>query len=189
MSTQIFYRSVNIVGIALLAACLLKERLNIPQIIGVALSVIGVIMCVQPWYDHSNNDETSINTDTYRRNGNIKIFLLSFYYHESSYIHLENVNESNVTTMEPGDPEDDGFNVIFGYIFATVAGIFASFANIVLKFRLQEVPASTLNVYSGAFGATVYFITSFAMQEDLTFPTDALNIFYVLAQVSVVQLN
>ena len=166
----------------MLAACLLKERLNVPKIIGVTLSVIGVIMCMQPWYDHSKNDETT-STNTHRRNRNIKNFLQWFYHHKSDDTLLQNVNESNVTTMEPGDPEDDGFNVIFGYIFATVAGIFASFPNIVMKFRLQEVPASTLNVYSGAFGATVSFITSFAMQEDLTFPTDALNIFYVLAQV------
>ena len=73
--------------------------------------------------------------------------------------------------------------LLFGYIMATVAGVVASFANITIKFRLQEVSASTLNVYSGLMGFVVFLTISLAV-EDLTFPTNALDIFYVIAQVS-----
>ena len=180
----LFFRSVNIVTIALLAACLLKERLTVPKITGAILSVVGVILVVQPWYDHSSSDDETVSTDTKIQNKDSRDFLLPFYHHGYNYGNLQNLNGSNVTTVQPRDPEEDNIDNIIGYILATVAGVFSSFANIVLKFRLQKVPASTLNVYSGALGMIASLVMSFAMEEDLAFPTDALNIFYVAAQVN-----
>ena len=173
-----FSRSVNIVGIALLAAVVLRERLTLPKIIGVVLSVVGVVLCMQPWYDQNiNGDSLSARIAQYRVNHNLLLF---FFPHFDLQFYT---NETNTTTrIPPTDRHDENLDVVFGYIMATVAGVVASFANITIKFRLQEVSASTLNVYSGLMGLVVFLTISLAV-EDLTFPTNALDIFYVIAQV------
>ena len=175
---------MNIVGIALLAACVLRERLTLPKIIGVVLSVVGVILCMQPWYDqNTNGDNSSARIAQYRVNYNLLLFFLpDDVQHFDLQIYTNETNTST-TTISPTDPHDENLDVVFGYIMATVAGVVASFANITIKFRLQEVSASTLNVYSGLMGFVVFLTISLAV-EDLTFPTNALDIFYVIAQVS-----
>ena len=169
-------------GITLLAACVLRERLTLPKNIGVVLSVVGVILCLQPWYDqNTNGGNSSTRIAQYRANHNLLLF---FYSHDVQHFHAQfYTNETNVTTtVSPTHPHDENLDVVFGYIMATVAGVVASFANITIKFRQQEVSASTLNVYSGLMGFVVFLTISLAV-EDLTFPKNALDIFYVLAQV------
>ena len=173
---------MNIVGIALLAACVLRERLTLPKIVGVVLSVVGVILCMQPWYDQNTNENnSSARTTQYRVNHNLLLFFVP---HEAHNLDGQfYTNETNIsTTISPADQHDENLNVVFGYIMAAVAGVVASFANITIKFRLQEVSASTLNICSGLMGFVVFLTISLAA-EDLTFPKDALDIFYVLAQV------
>ena len=169
-------------GIALLAACVLREKLTLSKIIGVVLSVIGVILSMQPWYDqNTNEDNSSTRTAQYRVNHNLLLFFFPnhVHYFDGQFY----TNEINITTtIPPTDQHDENLDVVFGYIMATVAGVVASFANITIKFRLQEVSASTLNVCSGLMGFIVFLAISLAA-EDLTFPKDALDIFYVLAQV------
>ena len=170
---------------------LLKEKLTLPKMIGASLSVIGVITCVQPWLSDrdSQQEDATKSHQTHRRIRNSKNFLrpLFYYLHNCEHIHeswvTSNLNETNVTTVEPILTEDDSLDEVFGYIMAATAGVVISFANILIKFRLQEVSPSHLNLYAGALGTIIPLIISLST-ENIVFPTEDWDIVYLCLQVS-----
>ena len=169
---------------------LLKEKLTLPKIIGASLSVIGVITCVQPWLIESDSrQDVTKSHQNHRRIRNSKNFLRPLFHYLHSYEHIHeswvssDVNETNVTTVEPSIPEDDGLDEVFGYIMAATAGVVISFANILIKFRLQEVSPSHLNLYAGALGTIIPLIISLST-ENIVFPTEDWDIVYLCLQVN-----
>ena len=186
-----YYRSINIVGISILAVVLLKEKLTLPKIIGASLSVIGVITCVQPWLSDrdSQQEDVTKSHQNHHRIQNSKNFLRPLFHYLHNYEHIHEslatygLNETNVTTVEPILPEDDGLDEVFGYIMAATAGVVISFANILIKFRLQEVSASHLNLYAGALGTIIPLIISLST-ENVVFPTEDWDIVYLCLQVN-----
>ena len=172
---------------------LLKEKLTFPKIIGASLSVIGVITCVQPWLSDRDSEPEGVVTKSHqnhRRIRNSKNFLRPLFHYLHNYEHIQEswvtsgLNETNVTTVEPILPEDDGLDEVFGYIMAATAGVVISFANILIKFRLQEVSPSHLNLYAGALGTIIPLIISLST-ENIVFPTEDWDIVYLCLQVNI----
>ena len=172
----------------MLAIILLKEKLTLPKIIGVCLSIIGVVTCVQPWLSASSSeDEVESRYALKPKIRNSKNFLRPLFHYiyddNTAYFLPTSFNETNVTsTVLPDLEPDDGLDEVFGYIMAAVAGVSISFGNILIKFRLQEVSASHLNVYCGAMGTIIPLIISLST-ENITFPTDGWDIAYLFGQV------
>ena len=170
---------------------LLKEKLTLPKIVGVCLNIVGVITCVQPWLNNGDSQEEDVTKShlNHRIIRNSKNFLRPLFHYLHSYenIHESYVtsdpNETNITTVQPILPEDDGLDEVFGYIMAATAGVVISFANILIKFRLQEVSPSHLNFYAGVLGTIIPLIISLST-ENITFPTDDWDIVYLCGQVN-----
>ena len=182
----IHFRSINIVGIAILAAILLKEKFTPAKLTGICLSIIGVITCVQPWLsNHNANKDDEAATNNLHEAIKNKNFLGPRYLYLNKVDILEALisNETNVTTALPDLADDAGPSEMFGYMMAVVAGISISFGNILIKFRLQDVSPSHINVYCGAMGTTVPLIISLST-ENLTFPTEDWDIVYLFGQVT-----
>ena len=169
---------------------LLKEKLTSPKIAGACLSVIGVITCVQPWLINSDSQEDVTKShQNHLRIRNSKNFLRPLFHYINTYENIHETwvasdfNETNVTTVQPILPEDDGLDEIFGYIMAATAGVVISFGNILIKFRLQEVSPSHLNLYAGALGTIIPLIISLST-ENIVFPTEDWDIVYLCGQVT-----
>ena len=187
---QIPFRSINNVGIAILATILWKEKLTPANLTGICLSIIGVITCVQPWLsNHNVNKEYEVATNNVHEGNRNKNFLGPRYLYLNKIDILEALisNETNVTKALPNLADDGGPSEMFGYMMAVVAGISISFGSILIMFRLQDVSPSHINVYCGAMRTIVPLIISLSTQN-LTFPTEDWDTVYLFGQVTCLRL-
>ena len=111
---------------------------------GVIISIIGVILITQPWYDKSspevNRNETLINSTA-----------VPTFHQPKPYSHTF---------------EDD----FLGYVLVIIAGVTFSLAQITHKVKLKEYDTLILNFYGGIIATTIPLILSLST-ENMAFPS------------------
>ena len=110
---------------------------------GVIISIIGVILITQPWYDKSSSP--SVNETL--------------------------INSTAVPTFHQPKPYSHTFEDDFlGYVLVIIAGVTFSLAQITHKVKLKEYDTLILNFYGGIIATTIPLILSLST-ENMAFPS------------------
>ena len=110
---------------------------------GVIISIIGVILITQPWYDKSS----------------------------SPFVNETLINSTAVPTFHQPKPYSHTFEDDFlGYVLVITAGVTFSLAQITHKVKLKEYDTLILNFYGGIIATTIPLILSLST-ENMAFPS------------------
>ena len=160
------------------------------HLVGIALSVVGVILLAQPWYDKNTleAEETNVPTITrymhyhnFHMGGQEEIIFTPLRVTEQVQAYETNdttvvINSTILPSSFPGtdDFDDSSSNKVLGYILAVAAGIGMTLGQIIHKSKLQECNSFILNFYAGMVGTVVPIILSLVLEE-MVFPSGMLK--------------
>ena len=120
------------------------------------ISIVGVILVTQPWYDNSSMEVNPFANDT-------------------------SINSTAVPTFHPPKPYSHAFEDDFlGYILVIIAGVTLSLSQITQKVKLKEYDTLILNFYGGMIATTIPLILSLST-ENMAFPLS--NFLHIIPRV------